>query len=93
MSKEYQILQINPNGSKTKLECIKTDDILPVLTKVRSIAFDIANSGKHGSYPHDMENFNEAVETGFNCLGMTWTAEDGTRIEAIASTDERWRKN
>lgn len=47
------------------------------LTKLRSRAFDMANSGKHGNYPDD-ETFNDVVEAGFNEDGTEWTAEDGT---------------
>lgn len=50
-----------------------------LLTALREMAFDMANSGKFGEYPHD-ENFNEAVESGFSEDGSEWTAEDGTTI-------------
>ena len=43
------------------------------------MAFNMANSGKFGEYPHD-ENFNDTVESGFSDDGSMWTAEDGTTI-------------
>lgn len=52
---------------------------LKQLVELRSQAFDMANSGKHGNYPVD-ESFNEAVEAGFNEDGTQWTALDGTTI-------------
>ena len=52
---------------------------LYLLTALRKMAFDMANSGKFGEYPHD-ENFNDAVESGFSEDGSAWTAEDGTTI-------------
>lgn len=52
---------------------------LKQLVELRSQAFDMANSGKHGNYPLD-ESFNEAVEAGFNEDGTQWTALDGTTI-------------
>ena len=52
---------------------------LQQLTELRSRAFDMANSGKHGDYPYD-ETFNDAVEEGFSEDGTSWTALDGTTI-------------
>lgn len=52
---------------------------LSLLTTLREMAFDMANSGKFGEYPHD-ENFNDVVESGFSENGSVWTAEDGTTI-------------
>lgn len=49
------------------------------LTELRSKAYDMANSGKYGEYPHD-DSFNDAVEQGFNDNGTEWTALDGTTI-------------
>lgn len=49
------------------------------LVELRSLAFDMANSGKYGEYPYD-ETFNDAVEEGFSEDGTTWTAKDGTII-------------
>ena len=49
------------------------------LTELRSRAFDLANSGKHGDYPYD-ETFNDVVEEGFSDDGTSWTALDGTTI-------------
>lgn len=54
-------------------------DTLSLLTALREMAFDMANSGKFGEYPHD-ENFNNSVESGFSEDGSMWTAEDGTTI-------------
>lgn len=51
--------------------------VLHQLTDLRSRAFDMANSGKHGVYPYD-ETFNEEVELGFNDNGTEWEAKDGT---------------
>ena len=50
------------------------------LMELRSKAFSMAASGKHGDYPYD-ESFNDAVEEGFDDDGTGWTARDGTRIE------------
>ena len=52
---------------------------LEKLCELRSLAFDLANSGKHGDYPYD-ETFNDAVEEGFSDDGTSWTAKDGTTI-------------
>ena len=52
---------------------------LQQITELRSRAFDIANSGKHGEYPLD-DTFNDVVEEGFNDNGTEWTALDGTTI-------------
>lgn len=49
------------------------------LVELRSRAFDIANSGKHGDYPYD-DTFNDVVEEGFSDDGTSWTALDGTTI-------------
>ena len=57
--------KIKPNGQKD-------------IVKFHSDCFDIANSGKHGHYPYDMEEFNREVEDGFSDGGLTWTAKDGT---------------
>ena len=57
------------------------DRTLKQLTDLRSRAFDMANSGKHGEYPIDMEEFNTVVEEGFNDNGTTWTALDGTVLK------------
>lgn len=43
----------------------------------------MANSGKYGFYPADIESFNEDVEEGFSDNGMSWEAKDGTIVEAI----------
>lgn len=59
---------------------MKSDIILKNLIELRSKAFDMANSGKHGEYPYD-ETFNEEVEKGFNSDGTEWTAKDGTKIK------------
>lgn len=50
---------------------------LEQLTDLRSRAFDMANSGKHGEYPYD-ETFNCIVEKGFSKDGTKWKAKDGT---------------
>ena len=55
------------------------ENILEKLTCLRSKAFEMANSGKHGRYPLD-ETFNDAVEEGFSHDGTSWTAKDGTVI-------------
>lgn len=52
---------------------------LEKLTELRSRAFNMANSGKHGDYPYD-DTFNDAVEEGFSDNGASWTARDGTTI-------------
>ena len=52
---------------------------LQQITELRSRAFDMANSGKHGDYPYD-ETFNDEVEAGFNEDGTEWKALDGTTI-------------
>jgi hypothetical protein len=52
---------------------------LEKLTELRSRAFNMANSGKHGDYPYD-DTFNDAVEEGFSDDGASWTARDGTTI-------------
>lgn len=78
----YRIERISPEGKVETIEEIDTEDVLPFLTLMREIAFDMANSGKYGDYPTD-DTFNDTVEEGFNCLGMTWAAQDGTKIEAV----------
>ena len=52
---------------------------LQQITELRSRAFDMANSGKHGNYPYD-DTFNDKVEEGFNEDGTEWKALDGTTI-------------
>lgn len=47
------------------------------LCDLRSRAFEIANSGKHGQYPLD-ETFNNVVKEGFSDNGTEWIALDGT---------------
>lgn len=82
---KYVIVKIEKNAEKeitTVLDELITRDILPVLTELRSVAFDMANSGKHGEYPYD-ETFNETVEAGFYLNGNGWTAKDGTNIRII----------
>lgn len=58
--------------------------LLKQITDFRSKVYDMANSGKYGKYPLDLEEFNEAVEAGFNFDGSEWTAEDGTTISMNA---------
>ena len=52
-----------------------------MLTNLRSRAFDMANSGKHGDYPND-DSFNDEVDNGFSEDGSVWTAKDGTILKA-----------
>lgn len=59
-------------------------DYLKKITEIRSRAFDMANSGKHGEYPYD-DAFNNAVEEGFSDDGTRWTALDGTTISIYCS--------
>jgi len=56
------------------------DKYLERLTEFRSKCFDMANSGKYGEYPLDLEAFNEEVEAGFGVSGETWYANDGTKV-------------
>lgn len=63
-------------------EAEKNEDaiVLKKLTALRSRAFDMAASGKHGEYPLDLEEFNKEVEDDFSDDGTVWTAHDGTTI-------------
>lgn len=54
-----------------------------LVTLFRSLCFDIANSGMHGTYPEDIEEFNKAVEEGFSDNGESWTALDGYHINSV----------
>ena len=60
-----------------------TGNTLTVLTELRSTVFDLANSGKYGTYPDDIESFNEDVEEGFSDTGMSWEAKNGVIVEAF----------
>lgn len=53
--------------------------MLQQLTELRSMAYDMANSGRFGKYPYD-ETFYDEVEDGFNYDGTMWEAKDGTII-------------
>ena len=53
--------------------------MLQQLTELRSMAYDMANSGRFGKYPTD-ESFNDEVEDGFSNDGTMWEAKDGTII-------------
>ena len=55
------------------------DPFLKKLTDLRSRAFDLAASGRHGEYPYD-DTFFDEVEEGFSQDGTSWTAKDGTTI-------------
>lgn len=52
---------------------------LQLLTELRSLAFEMAASGKHGDYPYD-DSFSDEVEEGFSDNGTVWTAKDGTVV-------------
>lgn len=86
MINSYNITLYSPDGKQidilSKIETDNNEHILPILTEIRSKAFDLANSGKVGDYPIDLESFNDTVEEGFDDTGMGWTAKDGSRIEA-----------
>ncbi len=62
-----------------KLTKVPADPFLKKLTDLRSRAFDIAASGRHGEYPYD-DTFFDEVEEGFSQDGTSWTAKDGTTI-------------
>ena len=51
--------------------------------ELRSKAFDLANSGKYGTYPNDIESFNEQVEAEFSEDGLSWESENGTILKII----------
>lgn len=72
----YAVIREDPDGTRTTVE--ETPDYGKALVCLRCEAFDTANSGKHGSYPLDIESFNNKVEEGFDETGA-WEAEDGTR--------------
>lgn len=81
--KTYEIRQTLPGGAEQLLATVRSPDILDAMTRLRSIAFDIANGGRHGDYPRD-GTFNDAVEAGFDDKGEGWTALDGTRLRITA---------
>ena len=62
-----------------ELTKVPTDPYLKKLTDLRSRAFGIAASGRHGEYPYD-NTFSDEVEEGFSQDGTSWTAKDGTTI-------------
>lgn len=78
----YTINKRNDSGH-TETLCSGVGDTRTVLATLRSKVFDMANSGKYGVYPADIESFNEDVEEGFSDNDMSWEAKDGTVVEAI----------
>jgi len=58
---------------------VPMDPYLKKLANLRSRAFEMAASGKHGEYPYD-DTFSDEVEEGFSQDGTSWTAKDGTTI-------------
>ena len=54
-------------------------ETLQQLVELRSRAYELAASGKHGDYPYD-DRFNEEVEDGFSDDGAAWVAKDGTLL-------------
>lgn len=81
-SRPYTIIERNDSGPAETL-CSGVGDTRTILTTLRSKVFDMANSGKYGVYPDDIESFNEDIEEGFSDNGMSWEAKDGTIVEAI----------
>lgn len=79
---EYRIIRTSPDGKKKTVGRIHSADILPALTGLRSEAFDLAASGRHGIYPFD-DTFNDAVESGFNPDGTVWRAKDDTVLSIV----------
>ena len=57
-------------------------DVSAVLSTLRSQAFLLAISGKHGSYPQD-SGLMDAVEKGFSPDGTQWKARDGLVLKVI----------
>lgn len=64
-------------GDKGDIEIGKIMITLEQIIKFRSICYDTANSGKHGEYSFDIEEFDKEVEAGFSDNGEEWTAKDG----------------
>lgn len=81
-SNSYTIIKRN-NSGPTETLCSGVGDTRTVLTTLRSEVLDMANSGKYGVYPDDIDSFNENVEKGFSDNGLSWEAKDGTIVEAI----------
>ena len=62
-----------------------------LLTALRSRAYSLAASGKHGFYPFD-DTFNDEVEEGFNEDGTSWEAKDGT-VVSICNMPVTYHRN
>ena len=78
----YGIEATHP-GSEPEILSTFLGDEHHALVKLRSQAFDLANSGKCGAYPDDIESFNEQVEAEFSEGGLSWESENGTILKII----------
>lgn len=79
---EYGIKATHPGGERTILSTFLGDG-RHALVELRSKAFDLASSGKYGTYPDDIESFNEQVEAEFSEGGLSWKSENGTILKII----------
>lgn len=75
---KYDIIITSPDGTTATTDTAAT--MLGALTALRSEAFSLAASGKHGKYPLTSDEFNQSVEEGFSDDGSAWEAEDGTSL-------------
>ncbi len=75
---KYDIIIKSPDGTMATIDTATT--MLGALTALRSEAFSLAASGKHGKYPLTSDEFNQSVEEGFSDDGSAWKAEDGTSL-------------
>ena len=86
MDTAAHILDENCEYSHFDVEDYQNKETTKILMlALRDVAFDKANSGKYGVYPHDGEEFNKEVEDAFSDDGTTWSANNG---EVFSITDK-----